>query len=65
MMPDFKRENMDYLGDSVYAGFDGFAVWIWTDNGMGKENVVCFEPEVQAALNRFRERQLSLQPKPT
>lgn len=44
-----------YLGDSVYAVFDGYAVTIETRNGTPSDpsNSIVLEPEVQAALFKF------------
>jgi hypothetical protein len=42
-----------YLGDSVYASFDGYMVTLTTDNGLGPSNTIHLEPEVIAALNIF------------
>lgn len=46
-----------YLGDSVYADFDGFAVTLTTENdpSVGPSNVIIMEPEIIAALNRYVE----------
>lgn len=46
----------DYLGDSVYADFNGFAVVLTTENGHGPSNTIILEPEVIVALNRYYER---------
>lgn len=56
--------NKDYLGDSVYADFDGFAIILTTENGMGASNTIVMEPEVLAALNRFAQR-MAASPAPT
>lgn len=45
--------HKDYLGDSVYAEFDGYGVTLTTDNGMGASNTIYLEPEVFSALQRF------------
>lgn len=42
-----------YLGDSVYARFDGFHVVLTTDNGEGPSNTICLEPNVLCALELF------------
>ncbi len=49
----------DYLGDSVYADFDGYHVILTTENGFGASNTIALEPEVLAALNRFYGRVLT------
>jgi hypothetical protein len=50
-MPELK----DYLGDGVYAEFDGFGIWLRA-NDPADEHAIFLEPEVLAALNRFAER---------
>jgi hypothetical protein len=42
-----------YLGDSVYASFDGYQITLYTDNGDGPENEVILEPPVVEALLLF------------
>ncbi len=44
-----------YLGDSVYARFDGYHISIFTDNGFGPQNLIHLEPSVIDALNAYRE----------
>ena len=46
----------DYLGDSVYADFDGLSIVLTTENGYGPSNTIVLEPEVLMALDRYRER---------
>jgi hypothetical protein len=46
----------EYLGDSVYAEFDGFMVKLTTENGLGPGNVIFLEPEVLQALNIYYAR---------
>jgi len=46
----------EYLGDSVYAEFDGANITLTTDNGYGPSNTIVLEPFVLAALNRFEKR---------
>jgi response regulator of citrate/malate metabolism len=45
-----------YLGDSVYAGFDGFNIVLTTNNGEGATNVIFLEPFVLIALDLYRKR---------
>lgn len=54
-----------YLGDSVYAEFDGFGIVLTTENGMGASNTIVLEPEVLRALNEFVERTKQQSPKKT
>lgn len=44
-----------YLGDSVYADFDGFAVILTTENGLGPSNTIILDPEVYEALQKYVE----------
>jgi hypothetical protein len=43
-----------YIGDSVYASYDGFMLTIYTDNGFGPENVVHLEPGLLERVVEFR-----------
>lgn len=49
-MPELPRT---YLGDGVYARFDGFQVWVYTDNGVVQSTAIALEPAVLAALVGF------------
>lgn len=40
-----------YLGDAVFASFDGYQIWLRTDDG--NNNRIALEPAVYAALLRF------------
>lgn len=44
-----------YLGDSVYAEFDGFGIILTTENGFATDpsNKIVMEPEIISALNQF------------
>lgn len=48
----------DYLGDSVYADFDGYHVILTTENGYidDPRNRIALEPDVLAALDRYKQR---------
>jgi len=48
----------DYLGDSVYAEFDGNDIILTTDNGAGPSNTIILEHQVLNALKRFMNRVL-------
>jgi hypothetical protein len=45
----------DYLGDAVYARYDGVCIGL-SLNHHRNEPLIWLEPEVMAALNRFAER---------
>jgi len=52
----FMSEFKDYLGDSVYADFDGFHVVLTTENGYGPSNTIALEPNVLKALDIYLKR---------
>lgn len=45
-------ENETYLGDAVYASFDGYQIWLRT--GDGNNQRIALEPAVLCALDRYR-----------
>lgn len=47
-MKDFKS----YLGDSVYVKYDGYHIWLTTENGYPDDprNKIALEPSVYSAL---------------
>lgn len=48
-------EFTQYLGDSVYVGFDGYHLWLMTWNGYPDDprNRIALEPSVLQALFRY------------
>ena len=44
-----------YLGDAVYASFDGYHIWLHL-NDHRSEPLIAIEPDVLRALNAFAER---------
>ena len=44
-----------YLGDGVYAEFDGFAINLTTEDGVSTTNRIVLEPQVIGALESFIE----------
>ena len=44
-----------YLGDSVYADFDGYHIILTTENGYPDDprNRIALEPQVLSALNNY------------
>jgi len=47
-----------YLGDSVYADFDGYGIVLTTENGYPDDprNKIILESQVYSALTKFVER---------
>lgn len=55
----------DYLGDGVYAEFDGFGIWLRTQ-AQFPVNEIYLEPLVYASLLRFVARlKEAAEPQPT
>lgn len=46
----------DYIGDGVYTEYDGFGVWLKTNNHLHPDDKVYIEPQVWRALKRFMQR---------
>lgn len=44
-----------YLGDAVYASFDGYHIWLHVGSHMTPP-CVALEPRVLQALNEYKER---------
>jgi hypothetical protein len=42
-----------YLGDAVYVGFDGYHVWLYSDNGLHITNEIALEPPVLANFHHW------------
>lgn len=52
-------EHWSYIGDGVYAGFDGYGVWLHANDHRTPTDKVYLEPDVLEALNRFYARSLA------
>ena len=50
-----QKNVVEYLGDSVYAEFDGFGLRLYLDNGAGKKSKIYLEPDVVEKLDKFKE----------
>jgi hypothetical protein len=44
-----------YLGDGVYASFDGYHIWLETVDGNGRNHKIALEPAVFDALHCFEQ----------
>ena len=44
-----------YLGDGLYADYDGYQIVLTAENGLGVTNTVYLEPDVYTALVRYHE----------
>ena len=50
--------KQEYLGDGVYARYDGYYIWLQAEDAMGFENNIAIEDSVLEALNEFYKRQI-------
>jgi len=50
----------DYLGDGVYAVYDGFNIWLHANSLENPSDKICLEPAVMEALVRFCDRTANL-----
>lgn len=53
MATEIKKE---YIGDGVYANFDGFNIVLTAENGICATDTIYLEPSVLEALNRYAKR---------
>lgn len=45
-----------YLGDAVYAKFDGYHIQLWTSDGIRKTNEIFMEPDVLHSFEQYVSR---------
>jgi len=62
-----RREDEEYLGDGLYADFDGYQILLSANDRVGGENStdrVALEPDVAQAfinyVNRLREKGINI-----
>lgn len=46
-------QHKSYLGDGVYADFDGWAIVLTTENGVATTNTIVLEPEIWTMLKQY------------
>lgn len=49
-------ETKSYIGDGVYASFDGYQIWLTTENGIEATNRIAIEPNVWQMLKIYVKR---------
>ena len=54
-----KQRPAEYLGDGVYAIFDGFGIWLHANSHDEPTDRVYLEPSVFSALTDFEKRSKS------
>ena len=40
----------DYLGDGIYLDYDGFTIWLTTEDGINVTNIIALKPQVYQAM---------------
>jgi len=50
-----KKQDMEYLGDGVYVGHDGYQLWLTADSHENRE-LIAIEPKVLKNLNNYFNR---------
>ena len=56
-MSAIKTDFRDYIGDGVYADFDGYHVVLTTERmAPSRTATICLDDQVLAALDRYRTR---------
>jgi len=55
--PEIKKYPLeDYMGDGVYALWDGYGIWLHANDHLSPTDKIYLEPSVFEALIRFREK---------
>lgn len=54
-----KKVPVEYLGDGVYAVFDGYGIWLHANDHKSPTDRVYLEPQVMEALVRFEKHSKS------
>jgi len=49
-------DNKQYLGDSVYADYDGYQIRLYLDNGLGVDTEIFMEPDVMHSFIAYAKR---------
>lgn len=52
-MPEQSLNLKRYIGDAVYANFDGYSVVLTTENGIEPYNTILLEPRVLLQLEDY------------
>jgi len=56
MAQELPRQSLkQYIGDGVYADFDGFNVILTTENGIETTNRIVLEPEILSSFKRWEQ----------
>jgi hypothetical protein len=56
--PKPERNEPEYMGDGVYASFDGYQIWLRTQEGMR----IALDPDTYAAVRAYGAKIWELRP---
>lgn len=51
-----KDKEIEYIGDGVYAYFDGFGIWLYANDPKHPTDRIYLEPQVFRALKYFNDK---------
>ena len=46
----------EYIGDGAYVRYDGYSIWLTTEDGYTETNKVCLEPSVLRSFLEYVKR---------
>lgn len=52
-MQTYNGMPVEYIGDGVYALYDGHSIWLHANDHANPTDKICLEPPVMIQLNRF------------
>ena len=52
-MPSLEKE---YIGDGAYVQYDGYSIWLTTEDGYMETHKICLEPSVLRGLLEYVEK---------
>jgi hypothetical protein len=47
------NDKKEYLGDGLYATFDGWGIWLTAEDGVSVQNKVYLEPHVLKTFDEY------------
>jgi len=60
---EMTSENSEYIGDGVYAGYDGMGIWLYANSHDHPTDKIYLEDFVFCALLNFVERKAMIKSK--
>lgn len=50
------KSNKEYIGDGVYADFDGYQITLTAENGIQATDTIYLEPHIWVRLQKYVEQ---------